>query len=98
MAISVPAKRRWWSRERSATPTASAAATDAASRIEAATVARAAVAACLFGAAAIHFAFAPDHFGESRFHGAFFFLAGWAQIGLGIAVLLRPIARAAPRR
>lgn len=90
MAISVPAKRRWWSRERPGTPAASAVAAEDAARIDAVTVARAAVAACLFGAAAIHFAFAPDHFGESRFHGAFFFLAGWAQIGLGIAVLLRP--------
>ena len=45
---------------------------------------------CAFGAAAIHFGFAPDHFGESRFHGAFFFLAGWAQLAFGLAVILRP--------
>lgn len=86
MAIGVAAKRRWWDGSRSAT----APAAGVAPRLPVATVVRATVAAACFGAAAIHFAFAPDHFGESRFHGAFFFLAGWAQLGLGIAVLLRP--------
>jgi hypothetical protein len=85
MAISVPAKRRWWTRAAAE----AGAATDA-TRVDAAAVGRAVVAAGCFGAAAIHFAFAPDHFGESRVHGAFFFLAGWAQLGLGLAVLLRP--------
>src|SRR5688572_30305892 len=59
-------------------------------RIDAAVVARGVVAACALGAAAIHFAFAPDHFDESRFHGAFFFLAGWAQLAFAIAVIVRP--------
>jgi hypothetical protein len=84
MAISVSAKRHWWSR-------IEATETDAvAARLDAAVVVRALVAACAFGAAAIHFGFAPDHFGESRFHGAFFFLAGWAQLAFGLAVILRP--------
>lgn len=59
-------------------------------RIEATAFARGVVAACALGAAAIHFGFAPDHFGESRFHGAFFFLAGWAQLAFALAVILRP--------
>jgi len=85
MAISVSAKRHWWSRvEATETDTATGA------RIDAAVAVRALVAACAFGAAAIHFGFAPDHFGESRFHGAFFFLAGWAQLAFGLAVILKP--------
>jgi len=84
MAISVSAKRHWWSR-------VEAIDTDAVhARVDAAVVVRGLVAACAFGAAAIHFGFAPDHFGESRFHGAFFFLAGWAQLAFGLAVILRP--------
>ena len=75
MAISISAKRHWWSRA-GATETNTA----AGARIDAGAVVRGLVAACAFGAAAIHFGFAPDHFGESRFHGAFFFLAGWAQL------------------
>jgi hypothetical protein len=59
-------------------------------RLDAVVVMRAFVAACAFGAAAIHFGFAPDHFGESRVHGAFFFLVGWAQLAFGIALILRP--------
>ncbi len=85
MAISVSAKRRWWSRV-GATETDTA----TAAWLDAAVVVRGLVAACAFGAAAIHFGFAPDHFGESRFHGAFFFLAGWAQLAFGLAVILRP--------
>jgi len=84
MAISVPAKRRWWGSAGVADDTSVAATVDATVAV------RAVVAASLFGAAAVHFAFAPDHFDESRVHGAFFFLAGWAQLGLGLAVLLRP--------
>ena len=84
MAISVSAKRHWWSRVEAAESDAVRA------RVDAAVVVRALVAACAFGAAAIHFGFAPDHFGESRFHGAFFFLAGWAQLAFGLAVILRP--------
>src|SRR4029453_6685052 len=84
MAISVSAKRHWWSR-------AGATETDAVhARVDVAVAVRGLVAACAFGAAAIHFGFAPDHFGESRFHGAFFFLAGWAQLAFGLAVILRP--------
>jgi hypothetical protein len=85
MAISVSAKRHWWSRV-GATETDTA----AGARVDAALVVRGLVAACAFGAAAIHFGFAPDHFGESRFHGAFFFLAGWAQLAFGLAVLVKP--------
>ena len=85
MAISVSAKRHWWNRV-GATETD----TGTAARVDAAVVVRGLVAACAFGAAAIHFGFAPDHFGESRFHGAFFFLAGWAQLAFGLAVILRP--------
>lgn len=48
------------------------------------------MAVAVLGAAAVHFGVAPDHFDESRFHGAFFFLAGWAQVTLGLAVLVRP--------
>ena len=66
MAISVSAKRHWWNRV-GATETD----TGTAARVDAAVVVRGLVAACAFGAAAIHFGFAPDHFGESRFHGAF---------------------------
>jgi hypothetical protein len=85
MAISVSAKRHWWSRV-GATETDTA----VGARMDASIAVRALVAACAFGAAAIHFGFAPDHFGESRFHGAFFFLAGWTQLAFGLAVILRP--------
>ena len=84
MAISVSTKRHWWSRVEATDIDAAHA------RVDAAVVVRGLVAACAFGAAAIHFGFAPDHFGESRFHGAFFFLAGWAQLAFGLAVILRP--------
>ena len=84
MAISVPAKRRSWGRSEAPAETPPAATLDATVAV------RAVVAAALFGAAAVHFAFAPDHFDESRVHGSFFFLAGWIQLGLGLAVLLRP--------
>jgi hypothetical protein len=56
----------------------------------AASALRAVVAGCLLGAAAVHFAFAPDHYAESRFHGAFFFLAGWLQLMLAFAGYTRP--------
>jgi len=86
--MSMSAKRRWWTRDE-AVASARVADRDAA-RLDAAAAARAAVAGFLFGAAAIHFGLAPAHFGESRFHGAFFFLSGWLQLGLGMALLLRP--------
>lgn len=85
MAIGVASKPRWWSRARPA-----ATSVDAPARIAGVTMARGAIAACLVGAAAVHFAFAPEHFDESRVHGAFFFLAGWVQVGLGVGVLLTP--------
>lgn len=59
-------------------------------RMEATAVARGVVAACAIGAGAIHFGFAPGHFDESGFHGAFFFLVGWAQLAFALAVILRP--------
>lgn len=93
MAMSVPAKRRWWQRpsaDATVPPAAASVPAAVATTLDAATAVRAVVAASLFGAAAIHFAFAPDHFGESRVHGSFFFLAGWIQLGLGLGVLLAP--------
>ena len=48
------------------------------------------VAALLLGAAVVHFALAAPHFGEATALGAGFLLAGWAQVGLAVAVLLRP--------
>ena len=49
-----------------------------------------AVAAALTGAAAIHFAVAPDHFAASVAHGLFFSVGGWVQLLLAWAVLRRP--------
>ena len=49
-----------------------------------------AIAAALLGAAAIHFAMAPSHFGESGIEGAGFLASAWAQAVLAIAVLWRP--------
>ena len=89
MAMSVPERRGWRTRGGSVA-SSRVADRDEVRRLDAAAAARSAVAVCCFGAAAIHFALAPDHFGESRFHGAFFFLSGWAQLGLGMALLLRP--------
>lgn len=48
------------------------------------------LAAALFGAGAIHFAMAPSHLGESTVEGIGFLVAAWAQVSLGVAVLLRP--------
>src|SRR4051794_25824690 len=48
------------------------------------------VAALLVGAAAVHFAMAPSHFGESTAEGVGFLVAAWLQLGLAVAVLLRP--------
>lgn len=48
------------------------------------------VAAALAGAAAIHFAVAPDHFAAGTAHGLFFFVGGWVQLLLAWAVLRRP--------
>jgi hypothetical protein len=51
---------------------------------------RGAVAIMTLSAAAIHFAMAPDHFGEYWLFGAFFVASGWVQIGLAAAVVARP--------
>jgi hypothetical protein len=49
-----------------------------------------ALAALLVGAGAVHVAMAPSHFGESTVEGLGFLAAGWLQLALGGAVLLRP--------
>jgi hypothetical protein len=51
------------------------------------------LAALLVGAGAIHVAMAPSHLGESAVEGAGFLAAGWAQLLLAAAVLLRPTRR-----
>ena len=51
-------------------------------------------AAANLGAALIHFAYAPAHFGEEASHGAFFLAVGWAQLALALGLALH----AAPRR
>jgi len=51
------------------------------------------VAALLAGAGAVHFALAPSHFGASTAGGLGFLIAGWVQISLAVAVLLRPTRR-----
>jgi hypothetical protein len=89
MAISVPTRRRWWQRAADDEVGPAEAAVPRAT-VEAPAALGAVVAASCLGAAVVHFAFAPGHFDESRVHGAFFFFAGWVQLGLGIAVLLRP--------
>ena len=46
--------------------------------------------ALLLGAAAVHLAVAPSHFGESTVLGAGFVVSAWLQIGLAGAVVVRP--------
>ena len=48
------------------------------------------LAALLLGAAAVHLALAPSHFGESAVEGMGFLVAAWAQLLLAVLVLLRP--------
>lgn len=48
------------------------------------------LAACLFGAAAIHLAMVPGHMAEWAVEGIAFVVTAWIQIGLGVALLLRP--------
>jgi hypothetical protein len=48
------------------------------------------LAALLVGAGAVHVAMAPSHFGESTAEGIGFLLTAWVQIGLGVAIMLRP--------
>jgi hypothetical protein len=43
-----------------------------------------------FGAAALHFAYAPTHFDEYWLYGAFFVTLAWAQLAWGLAVLIKP--------
>ena len=43
-----------------------------------------------FGAAAVHFAVAPEHFSVSWVQGTFFGLVAWAQTAFAVAILLRP--------
>jgi hypothetical protein len=44
----------------------------------------------LLGAAAIHFAVAPEHLRSYPLYGAFFLLVGLGQAGLAALILLRP--------
>jgi hypothetical protein len=48
------------------------------------------IAGLMFGAAGIHFATMGEHAGVSWTHGLFFAGVAWAQIALGVAILLRP--------
>ena len=48
------------------------------------------LAACLFGAAAIHLAMVPGHMSEWAAEGVAFVVSAWVQFGLGVALLLRP--------
>ena len=48
------------------------------------------LAALLLGAAAVHFALAPSHFGESAVEGIGFLVAAWSQLVLAVLVLFRP--------
>ena len=43
-----------------------------------------------FGAAALHFAYAPTHFDEYWLYGVFFVTLAWAQLAWGLAVLIKP--------
>jgi hypothetical protein len=43
-----------------------------------------------FGAAALHFAYAPTHFDEYWLYGLFFVTLAWAQLAWGLAVLIKP--------
>jgi len=52
-------------------------------------VARLTAALATAAAGVIHFAFAPAHLDESLSHGIFFLAAGWLQLGLALALVLR---------
>ncbi len=43
-----------------------------------------------FGAAALHFAYAPTHFGHYWIYGVFFVTLAWGQLAWGLAVLVKP--------
>src|ERR687893_2313056 len=49
-----------------------------------------ALGAMLAAAGIIHLVMAPSHLGESAVEGAGFVVAGWVQVGLALALLLRP--------
>lgn len=51
---------------------------------------RASIAATLAGAALIHFAMVPSHMNEWAFEGVAFILAGWLQVALAVAIVVRP--------
>jgi hypothetical protein len=53
------------------------------------------LAALLVGAGAVHLAMAPSHLGESTVEGIGFLVAAWLQVGLAVAVVLRPSRRVA---
>lgn len=62
-----------------------------ADRLPTATITAAWIAAiATLAAAAIHFAVTPDHFGEATSHGLFMLSAGVAQVGLAVALVVRP--------
>ncbi len=48
------------------------------------------LAALLVGAAAIHLAMAPSHLGESMVEGTGFLVSAWIQLGLAVALVVRP--------
>jgi hypothetical protein len=48
------------------------------------------LAALLVGAAAIHLAMAPSHLGESTVEGTGFLVSAWVQMGLAVALVVRP--------
>src|SRR5688500_10471844 len=47
------------------------------------------LAGLLAGAGAVHLAMAPSHLGESAIEGGGFLVAGWVQLGLALALVLR---------
>ncbi|HEY3142134.1 MAG TPA: hypothetical protein VGJ86_13445 [Acidimicrobiales bacterium] len=49
-----------------------------------------ALGALLVGAGVIHLVMAPSHLGESALEGWGFLVSGWLQIGLAVALVLRP--------
>jgi hypothetical protein len=54
---------------------------------------QATIAATAVGGAVIHFAMFPDHYQESDFLGLGFALAGWFQLALAVAIVVRPSRR-----
>lgn len=54
------------------------------------TVLRWSVAALMLGSAGIHFGMMGEHAGISWSHGTFFAVAGWVQIAIAVAIILKP--------